>query len=195
MGPALSERRQTLDPGLRTLLLNTARASVRHGLAHGRALPVTVEDYPPPLQEPRATFVTLKLDGRLRGCIGTLEAYRPLVQDVAENAFAAAFQDPRFPPLGEAEYPRLEYHVSILSEPEPFPVRDEADLLARLRPGVDGLVLSQGPHRATFLPAVWDSLPDARDFVAHLKLKAGLPAEHWSDAMRFERYTVEEFGG
>ena len=116
------------------------------------------------------------------------------MEDVAENAFAAAFRDPRFPPLRPDEYPRLEYHISILNPPEPMTVTSEADLLQQLRPGVDGLVLIEGARRATFLPSVWEQLPDPRQFLAHLKMKAGLPADYWSDSLRFERYTVEEFG-
>ncbi len=181
-------------PEERRILLEVAAASIRHGLETGHPLPVRLEDYPESLREPGAAFVTLNLDGRLRGCIGSLQAIRPLVEDVAENAFAAAFRDPRFPPVTAEEYPRLEYHISILSKPEPFPVESEADLLAKLRPGIDGLVLIEGNHRATFLPSVWEQLPDPRQFLANLKIKASLPVDYWSDTIRFERYTVEEFG-
>ncbi len=182
------------SPEERRILLDVAAASIRHGLETGRPLSIRLEEYPESLREPGAAFVTLNLDGQLRGCIGSLEARRPLVEDVAENAFAAAFRDPRFPPLRPEEYPRLEYHISILSPPEPMTVTSEADLLQQLRPGVDGLVLIEGARRATFLPSVWEQLPDPRQFLAHLKMKAGLPADYWSDSLRFERYTVEEFG-
>lgn len=185
----------TLAQDERNTLLDVARASIRHGLAHGRALAVSPGDYPPPLQATAATFVTLQINGDLRGCIGTLEAHRPLIADVAANAWAAAFRDTRFPPLAPAEENLLELHISVLTTPEPFAVRDEADLLAKLRPGVDGLVLADGMRRATFLPSVWEQLPDPREFVAHLKRKAGLPARHWSATMRAERYQVEEFSG
>ena len=183
------------SPEERRILLDVAAASIRHGLETGRPLPIRLEDYPESLREPGAAFVTLNIAGQLRGCIGSLEARRPLVEDVAENAFAAAFRDPRFPPLRPEEYPRLEYHISILNPPEPMTVTSEADLLQQLRPGVDGLVLIEGTRRATFLPSVWEQLPDPRQFLAHLKMKAGLPADYWSDSLRFERYTVEEFGG
>lgn len=176
-------------------LLAVARAAIHHGLLHGRALAVVAADYPPALQATAATFVTLQIDGNLRGCIGTLEAHRPLVADVAANAWAAAFRDSRFPPLTPAEENRLALHISVLTMPRPFPVRDEADLLAKLRPDIDGLVLTDGMRHATFLPSVWEQLPDPRDFVAHLKRKAGLPAAHWSATMRVERYEVEEFSG
>ncbi len=174
-------------------LLQVAAASIAHGLETGRPLPVDAAAYPPPLRDPGAAFVTLHLHGRLRGCIGSLEAYRPLVVDVAENAFAAAFRDPRFPPLQPAETVGLEVEVSVLSAPEPLPVQDEATLLARLVPGVDGLILEDGPYRATFLPTVWESLPEPREFVAQLKRKAGLPASYWSPTLRFYRYRTQKF--
>lgn len=177
----------------RELLLALARQAIAHGLAHGRAPAVDPGDFPPALRENGAAFVTLEIADELRGCIGTLEAYRPLVVDVAHNAFAAAFRDPRFPPLAAREQAQLDIHVSVLSPPSPLPVRDEADLLRQLRPGVDGLILAENSRRATFLPSVWEQLPDARDFLAHLKRKGGWPPGYWSAAMRVERYTTESF--
>jgi AmmeMemoRadiSam system protein A len=141
-----------------------------------------------------STFVTLHLDGQLRGCIGSLEAHRPLAEDVAANAFAAAFRDPRFPPVSRAEAARLALEISVLSPAEPMHFRSEADLLAQLRPGIDGLILSDLGRRGTFLPSVWSQLPAARDFLVHLKHKAGLPADHWSATLSVERYTTESFG-
>jgi uncharacterized protein len=129
----------------------------------------------------------------LRGCIGSLEARRPLALDVAENAFASAFRDPRFAPLARAEEPRLDLHISVLSEAEQIPVRSEAELLASLRPGIDGVILSAGARRGTFLPSVWEQLPEPHRFLAQLKRKAGLPADYWSAELRVERYTVEAF--
>jgi AmmeMemoRadiSam system protein A len=181
-------------PALRQRLLAVAAASVRHGLRHGRALTVDPRDYPPALQAPRATFVTLELEGQLRGCIGTLEAVRPWVADVAENAYGAAFRDPRFPALRPEEYPRLHLAISVLSPAEPIRFSSEQDLLDQLRPGVDGLILSDGRRRGTFLPAVWAQLPDPVSFLGHLKLKAGLSPSHWSDTVRVERYTTDYFG-
>lgn len=174
-------------------LRGIAGASIREGLTHGRALRVDAATHAPALRTPGATFVTLEIDGDLRGCIGTLEAHRPLVTDVAQNAFNAAFRDPRFPPLSALEEDLLEMHISVLSAPEALSVRDEADLLAQLVPGVDGLILSDGMRRGTFLPSVWEQLPDPREFVLHLKRKAGLPATHWSATLRVERYRVEAF--
>jgi AmmeMemoRadiSam system protein A len=178
---------------LRARLMQVARRSVAYGLEHGQALPVAVGEFPEELRAPRASFVTLHLHGQLRGCIGSLEAFRPLVEDVAQNAYAAAFRDPRFPPVGPQEVADLAYHLAVLSPPEALPLRSEAELLQVLRPGVDGLILQEGWRRGTFLPAVWESLPRPEDFVTHLKLKAGLPPDHWSDTIKVYRYTTEAF--
>ncbi|MDX1593571.1 MAG: AmmeMemoRadiSam system protein A [Gammaproteobacteria bacterium] len=175
-------------------LLALARASIAHGLAHGEPLRPDPEGYPEILLARRACFVTLHLDGLLRGCIGSLEARRPLVEDVAGNAYAAAFRDPRFPPVTEDEAPRLELEISVLSPPEPMRCGSEAELLAQLRPGVDGLVLADLGRSGTFLPSVWEQLPEPRDFLAHLKRKAGLPADYWSASLTVSRYTTERFG-
>lgn len=145
------------------------------------------------LAEPGATFVTLKLDGELRGCIGSLEPRRALADDVAHNARAAAYRDPRFPPVGRDERRRLEVEVSVLSAAEPLAARTEAEVVAQLRPGIDGVVLEFGEHRSTFLPQVWESLPDPADFLGELKRKAGLPRAFWDARMAISRYTVEKF--
>lgn len=174
------------------VLLGVARRSIRHGLTHGAALPVAVAAFPPPLRAEGASFVTLSTpDGVLRGCIGTPQAWRPLVEDVADNAYGAAFRDPRFPPVSVAEERDVRLSLSVLTPPETMAVASEADLLARLRPGVDGVIFSDGGRRGLFLPAVWYSLPDPRDFLAHLKRKAGLPADHWSATVRVERFTAK----
>ncbi len=178
----------------RAILLDVARSSIRHGLNQGQALPVNPEDYPENLRLLRATFVTLEIEAQLRGCIGALAAYQPLVQDVATHAYAAAFEDPRFPELRADEFPRLELHISVLSPPEPLHFGSEVELLAQLRPGVDGLILHFRHHRATFLPAVWEHLPDPYVFLAQLKQKAGLPLDFWSPELQAERYAAEYFG-
>lgn len=175
-------------------LLTLARTSIAHGLSKGHALPVKLADYPDTLTQPRATFVTLERHGQLRGCIGMLEAIRPLVEDVAENAYAAAFRDPRFPPLRDAELADLQLHISILSPAEALSFDSEADLLAQIRPGIDGLILHDHGHRGTFLPSVWEQLPDKTQFLQHLKQKAGLPAHYWSETLLVSRYTTFMFG-
>ncbi len=175
----------------RQLLLQLARESIRHGTRYGIPLAVDLNQLPLPLRQVRATFVTLEEMGQLRGCIGSLEARRPLAEDVAQNAFAAAFRDPRFPPVTEQEVDKLDIHISVLSPMKEIRFRTEQDLLEQIRPGIDGLVLEEGPYRGTFLPAVWESLPDKQDFLRHLKMKAGLPADYWSDTIRVWRYTTE----
>jgi AmmeMemoRadiSam system protein A len=145
------------------------------------------------LAAPGATFVTLRSGGELRGCIGSIEAWRPLGVDVRANAVAAAIRDPRFAPLAAAEFGAITVEVSLLGRSEPLPVEDEADALSRLRPNVDGLVLECGRRRATFLPQVWEQLPEPREFLAALKHKAGLPAEFWSADIVLSRYSVAKF--
>lgn len=147
----------------------------------------------PELSQPAATFVTLTRNGQLRGCIGSLEPLRPLATDVAENAVAAAFGDPRFPPLRRAELELTRVEASLLTAPQAIEFTDEADALAQLCPGVDGLILSCGHHRATFLPQVWEALPTPKLFLDHLKLKAGLPVDFWSPEITLQRYGVQKW--
>ena len=173
------------------LLLQVAKQSIWNGVEKGSALTVKPDDYPEELQQPRATFVTLEIHHNLRGCIGTLVAYRPLVSDVAYHAHAAAFSDPRFPGLQRDEFPNLDIHLSVLSQPEPMYFDSEEDLLQQIRPGIDGLILSDDIYKGTFLPSVWESLPNSRDFLNQLKRKAGLPPNHWSDTLKVERYITE----
>ena len=175
----------------RTLLLDTAADSIEYGFHRREPLPVDAARFPPALRAKRGTFVTLLRDGDLRGCIGTIAARDPLIVDVAGNAFQAAFRDPRFPPVLIEELDHLAISVSVLTPPRTFPVESEEDLLEQLRPGVDGLILDDGIHKATFLPAVWESLPAPRDFLHHLKQKAGLPDGHWSRDIVCSRYTAE----
>ncbi len=180
----------------RQTLLHVAKQAIEVGLQNGgrKKLSVNPEDFDETLQQNRATFVTLEIDGELRGCIGTLEAHQPLVCDVAHNAHLAAFSDPRFFPVSEKEYPRLDIHISILSPAKPMQFDSEDDLIAQLQPGIDGLILQDGINKGTFLPSVWESLTDARQFLAHLKRKAGLPVDYWSDSLQVYRYTTESFG-
>ncbi len=175
----------------RETLLKLAADAIDYGLNYKQPLPVAIGDYPQALQTPAASFVTLHMQRNLRGCIGALEAFRPLALDVAANAYAAAFRDPRFPPLSRLEFKQLDIHISVLSHPEEMPITGEADLLAQLRPGIDGLIIEEDSYRSTFLPAVWESLPQPEDFLRQLKLKAGLPAGYWSKTIRVRRYTVQ----
>lgn len=169
------------------LARNTIAAAVR-----GRP-PPPVRERPAGVDDNGACFVTLTREGQLRGCIGSLEAHRPLYSDVVENARAAAMRDPRFPPLRQAELDVTTISLSILDPAEPLPASDRAGLKANLTPGIHGLTLSAGERRATFLPAVWEQLPDADDFIDQLKRKAGLPVT-WPDRqLRCERYTVTCF--
>ena len=177
------------DHDLGRTLLTLARSAIAEELGlPSRAVPSDAQ-----LLQPAATFVTLHEAGELRGCIGSIAPARPLGVDVRHNAIAAAFRDPRFPPLSVAEFDAIEIEVSLLSAAEPMDVVDEADLRARLRPGLDGLILECGRHRATFLPQVWETLPKARDFLSALKRKAGLPRDFWSPEMRVSRYGVTKW--
>jgi len=172
------------------LLLELAHQSIEHGLRKTR-FDLRAEDYPEPLRARRASFVTLHVEGALRGCIGTLEARAPLVEDVAENARAAAFRDPRFPVLRHAELSCLDVHISVLGRPETLRFESERDLISQLRPGVDGLILEESGRRGTFLPSVWEQLPQPAEFLRQLKRKAGLPADYWSGTVQISRYTTE----
>lgn len=170
-------------------LLALARGAIAHELGIG-APPTATAGF---LRAPGASFVTLRSAGELRGCIGSLEARRPLGEDVDRNARAAAFSDPRFQPLARHEFDDMRVEVSVLSTPQPIAVGSLDELHDELRPHVDGLILRYGDCRATFLPQVWDVLPDAPDFVAQLQRKAGLPIGFWHREMRIARYTVDKY--
>ena len=179
-------------------LLALARASIDSALANGQPagqpVPFTAALLLPGLTVRRSSFVTLRRGEELRGCCGTLDAPRPLAEDVWRNAWAAAFIDYRFAPLTAAEWPQVSLHLSLLTTPEQLDVTSEPQLLAVLRPSVDGLILESDTGRATFLPAVWEQLPNSAHFVRQLKMKAGWPAGYWSDRVRAWRYTTESFG-
>lgn len=192
--PQTRDDQRPLDPAelpadAGPVLLGLARATISAELG----LPLPTAEPPPWLRRPGACFVTLTTAGALRGCIGSIRAYRPLSEDVTGNASAAAFRDPRFPPLTWVELADTAIEVSVLSPSTPLEVVDEQDALAQLRPGQDGLVLEYAGRRATYLPQVWRSVRDRREFLSHLKLKAGLPPDFWSDQLQLSRYTVTEF--
>jgi AmmeMemoRadiSam system protein A len=145
------------------------------------------------LRQPGAVFVTLTQQGRLRGCIGSLEAWRPLADDVRENAVAAAFRDPRFPPLEQEELAGTRVEVSLLSKPEAMRFSSEADALSQLQPNIDGIIFECDGRRSTFLPQVWEQLPEPHQFMAHLKQKAGFSPDFWSPDVKLWRYGVDKW--
>lgn len=184
----------------RHIVLQIARGALEHALGKsGKGGEDASASRPPPdmanalwLRAPGASFVTLRQDGDLRGCIGSLEAHRPLGEDIAANAVAAALYDRRFVPVSHLELEHIEVEVSILTPSEPLPCDNEADAMAKLRPGIDGVVLEYGRHRSTFLPQVWENLPDVSSFLRELKRKAGLPGDFWHADLRVRRYGVEK---
>ena len=180
-----------MPPQLNTgaTLLAIARSAIRRQLGVNADAPESDEW----LREPGACFITLKQGEQLRGCIGSLKAHRPLLEDVKANALAAAFRDPRFKPLEAAELDTTRMEVSLLSPLEPMKFESEQDALSQLRPGVDGIVFEYGYHQSTFLPQVWEDLPDPAEFMAHLKQKAGLPPDFWDKQVKLARYTVSKF--
>ncbi len=179
----------------RRYLLTLARQTITHILEGQDPPPVDLGVLSAELRSPRASFVTLTINGGLRGCIGSIEPRRALALDVRENALGAAFRDPRFPPLSREELGRVRIEVSVLTQPQPFRFINPDDLLVRLRPHVDGVVIERGWHRATFLPQVWEKVPDPREFLAHLCMKAGLPADDYRQpGLEVLTYQVEKFG-
>ena len=177
---------------LKQQLLSTARESMRYGLLHNKSLPVQVEEYPEPLRAARATFVTLHNPSGLRGCIGTTIAMAPLIVSTSDNAYAAAFRDPRFKPLTESEFADIHLSISILTPSEQMLFTSETELLAQLRPGIDGLIIERHTRKATFLPSVWSSLKKPEDFLYQLKLKAGMfPDQAPVRAWRYQTETIE----
>jgi AmmeMemoRadiSam system protein A len=178
-----------LDTERGKILLPIARAAISCALK----VPRTADETAPWLSEHGACFVTLTQHGELRGCIGSLQAHRPLLDDVKNNAVSAALRDPRFMPLSAAELDITKVEISLLSPPQAMAFQNEADALAQLCPNVDGVVFQYGSYRSTFLPQVWEQLPQPQQFMAHLKNKAGLPADFWSPEVKLSRYTVEKW--
>lgn len=175
----------------RTTLLQLARQSIEHSLTTGEKPTINLEDYADDyLKHNAASFVTLHLNNQLRGCIGQLEATRPLVIDVAMNAYAAAFSDPRFPPVTEQELPLIHISISVLTKPQLMHVENEEALYSALRPGVDGLIIQKGNRRGTYLPSVWEQLPNPKEFVEYLKRKAGI-GEDDNSGMQYWNYQTE----
>ncbi len=178
----------------KSFLLKLARQAIELAV-RGRPLPpLDLSRLTPALRENGASFVTLTMDGELRGCVGALEPRQPLAEDVREHAVAAALEDYRFPPVSEAELQKIHIAISRLTLPVPLPYTDVQDLLAKLRPGVDGVILRDGWRRATFLPQVWEKIPKKNDFLDNLCYKMGVPPDTWRrkhlDVLVYE---VEEF--
>lgn len=184
----------TLDHADRRALIALARESIDTALSLRALTPYPAREVSPALHEHRSAFVTLRIGEDLRGCCGSIEPSRPLFQEVWRSAWASAFADPRFAPLTEQEWPSTHIHLSVLERPQPIDAATELRVLEQLRPGVDGLILQLGANRATFLPAVWEQLPTPREFLRHLKAKAGWHPDFWSPQIKAERYAAESFG-
>ena len=182
-----------ITPEEKRQLLEIAQQSIDSGLNGAEVPRVDSSQLGGNLNNKLASFVTLTQDNELRGCMGSLQATEALAQSVANTAYNAAFRDPRFPNLTDAELPITDIEISILSPMEPFPVASREELLNQLKPNIDGLLLEDGRHRATFLPQVWDKLNSPEDFLRQLLAKAGLPADHWSERIRFSRYQTLSF--
>lgn len=183
-----------LTDGEKKMLLHIAREAIMSRVQNRALPPLEQESLTPALKENGASFVTLTVHNNLRGCIGALEAYQSLADDVREHAVAAAFEDPRFPPVSEAELERIHIEVSRLTEPEELRYADSDDLLAKLRPYVDGVILKHGFRRATFLPQVWEKIPEPQEFLRQLCYKMGERPNLWRDTkLQVYVYQVEEF--
>ena len=174
------------------VLLQIARTAISRAL-RVPCVPAAVEENMLWLSQPRASFVTLIQRGELRGCIGSLQACHPLIEDVSNNAVSAALYDPRFISLAADELPTVRVEVSVLSELHPLDFNSEEDALAQLRPNLDGVVFEWGPYRSTFLPQVWESLPQPQQFLAQLKSKAQLSENFWAEDIQLSRYTVSKW--
>jgi AmmeMemoRadiSam system protein A len=175
------------------ILLQIARTAISRALRVRSASTAEVDENMPWLSQPGATFVTLTQWGELRGCIGSLQACDPLIEDVSNNAVSAALYDPRFSPLAADELETVSVEVSLLSELQPLDFSSEADVLTQLRPDIDGVVFEYGPYRSTFLPQVWESLPQPQQFLARLKSKARLSEDFWAEDVKLSRYTVSKW--
>ena len=181
----------SLSEKKRQILLDLAQQSIQSGMETGNPLSIDLRDYPFELSKQRATFVTLEKNKQLRGCMGMLNAILPLAEDVCENAFSAAYKDPRFPPLEYSELEDIDISLSILSPSEEIEFTSEQDLISQIQPHIDGLILENGERSGTFLPSVWKSIPTSEQFLQHLKQKAGLAKTYWSDQIKIYRYTTE----
>jgi len=196
----IQTRNDGLTPAQKKQLLKVARDSIEYGLKEHKPLPVNIQDYAPRLQETGCCFVTLtkKEHGQtveqLRGCIGSLKPYQALLKDVADHAHAAAFEDSRFSPVSKDELALIHIDISVLTPQTPIPCNSEQELLENLVACEDGLTIEAPGYHATFLPAVWEKLPNKQDFLQQLKLKAGMPLNFWSEDFNAFRYHTVSFG-
>ena len=175
-------------------LLSVARKTIQEALSEKKEKDPSHSFVSPKYSEKRGTFVTLTLNGALRGCIGHITPQEPLIEGVRTNAINAAFHDPRFRPLSNNEFESIKIEISVLTEPKPLPYSDVNDLLMKLRPGIDGVIIKRGFHQATFLPQVWEQLPDKKAFLTHLCLKAGLDKDLWKkEPLEVSIYQVQAF--
>ena len=175
-------------------LLKEARKTIQASIAGEKEASKEEVDLPTVFNEPRGTFVTLTIRGSLRGCIGHIIPQESLIEGIRVNAVNAAFRDPRFRPLSKDEWKNVKIEISILTEPKPLAYADGNDLLAKLRPGIDGVIIKKGFHQSTFLPQVWDQLPDKKAFLNHLCLKAGLNEDAWKKGdLDVSTYQVQPF--
>ncbi|MBL4819710.1 MAG: AmmeMemoRadiSam system protein A [Gammaproteobacteria bacterium] len=175
-------------------LLQLARRSIEHGVLKGAPVTVVDKEFHNELLRPGAAFVTLHKQKNLRGCVGTLNAHQPLIRDVADNAFAAAFRDTRFPQVSGDELSEIHIEISVLTPREPITFSCQSELLEAIEPHIDGIVIEDGYYRSTFLPSVWEQLPDRKEFLQHLKLKAGMGKDYWSESIKAFRYRTISFG-
>lgn len=190
---SLPTKTELLNKEDQATLLDVARKVIRHGVVFHAQDEVNAADFVPSLQEYQSSFVTLRKHAQLRGCMGNLHANRPLVVDVAQNAFAAAFEDPRFPALDGSEMDDLELHLSVLTPLDELFVHSLPGLQEEIQPGRDGVYLEEGKRKATLLPSVWASLKDPESFTSELLKKGGWPRHYWSPRMRAYRYRTQEF--
>ncbi|MFN2182815.1 MAG: AmmeMemoRadiSam system protein A [Anaerolineae bacterium] len=175
-------------------LLRLARSSLEAGVRGQQASPIPASELSPRLRDPGASFATLTINGQLRGCIGALEPYQSLADDVREHALAAALEDPRFPPVRPEELGYIQVEISRLTLPEPMEYTDANDLLSQLHPNIDGVILRDGMRRATFLPQVWEKIPDKETFLDNLCMKMGSAPDTWRKKhLEVLTYQVEEF--
>lgn len=175
-------------------LLHLARQSLESSVHGEKLAPINLQSVTPRLRKQGASFVTLTIKGKLRGCVGAIEAYQPLAEDVREHAMAAALQDFRFPSVQPDELPNIEIEVSHLTQPVTLEYTTFEDLLSKLRPGIDGVILRDGARRATFLPQVWEKLPDPVEFLDNLCYKMGAASDLWRKKhLDVSIYQVEEF--